>query len=81
VTIKYIYRIKYNLFVAFHKNQCELGLEFSTYAQELDGPAVSALRRAITEVKQHWLVIRWVTKKKKNNYVDLLRASESTLSR
>jgi hypothetical protein len=29
---------------------------------ELDGPAVSALRCAITEVKQRWSVIRWVTK-------------------
>jgi hypothetical protein len=29
---------------------------------ELDGPAVSAVRRAITEVKQGWSVIRWVTK-------------------
>jgi hypothetical protein len=26
--------------------------------EELDGPAVSALRRAIAEVKQHWLVTR-----------------------
>jgi hypothetical protein len=30
--------------------------------EELDGLAVSALRRAITEVKQRWLVIGWVTK-------------------
>jgi hypothetical protein len=30
---------------------------------ELDGHAFSALRCAITEVKQHWSVIRWVTKK------------------
>jgi hypothetical protein len=32
--------------------------------EELDGPAVSALRRAIAtcEVKQHWSVIGWVTK-------------------
>jgi hypothetical protein len=29
---------------------------------ELDGPAVSALRRAIAEVKQRWSVIGWVTK-------------------
>jgi hypothetical protein len=30
--------------------------------EELDGPAVSALRRAIAEVKQPWSVIGWVTK-------------------
>jgi hypothetical protein len=30
--------------------------------EELDGPAVSALRRVIAEVKQHWSVIGWVTK-------------------
>jgi hypothetical protein len=29
--------------------------------EELDGPAVSALRRAIAEVKQSWSVIEWVT--------------------
>jgi hypothetical protein len=29
--------------------------------EELDGPAVSALRRAIAEVKQRWSVMRWVT--------------------
>jgi hypothetical protein len=29
---------------------------------ELEGPAVSALRRAIVEVKQRWSVIGWVTK-------------------
>jgi hypothetical protein len=28
----------------------------------LDGPAVSALRRAIVKVKQSWSVIGWVTK-------------------
>jgi hypothetical protein len=28
----------------------------------LDGPAVSAFRRVITEVKQRWSVIGWVTK-------------------
>jgi hypothetical protein len=32
------------------------------YIEELDGPAVSVLRRAIAEVKQRWLVIEWVTK-------------------
>jgi hypothetical protein len=26
------------------------------------GPAVSTLRRAIAEVKQHWSVVEWVTK-------------------
>jgi hypothetical protein len=30
--------------------------------EELDGRAVSALRRAIAEVKQRWSVIGWVTK-------------------
>jgi hypothetical protein len=30
--------------------------------EELDGPAVSALRRAIAEVKQRWSDIGWVTK-------------------
>jgi hypothetical protein len=39
---------------------------------------VSALRRAIAEVKQRWLVIGWVTK---NYYLELLRALEGTLSR
>jgi hypothetical protein len=32
------------------------------YTEDIDGPAVSALRRAIAEVKQHWSVIGWVTK-------------------
>jgi hypothetical protein len=30
--------------------------------EELDGPAVNALRRAILKVKQRWSVIGWVTK-------------------
>jgi hypothetical protein len=30
--------------------------------KELDGPTVSALRRAIAEVKQRWSAIGWVTK-------------------
>jgi hypothetical protein len=30
--------------------------------EELDSPAVSALRRAIPKVKQRWSVIGWVTK-------------------
>jgi hypothetical protein len=28
---------------------------------ELDGPELSAVRRAIAEVKQHWSVVGWVT--------------------
>jgi hypothetical protein len=28
----------------------------------LDGPAVSAIRHAIAEVKQRWSVMRWMTK-------------------
>jgi hypothetical protein len=44
----------------------------------LDGPAVSALRCAIAEVKQRWSVIGWVPK---YYYLNLLRASEGTLSR
>jgi hypothetical protein len=38
-------------------------------------PPVSALRRAIAEVKQHWSVIGWVI-----YYLELLRASEGTLN-
>jgi hypothetical protein len=34
--------------------------EWPISSEELDGPAVSALRRAIAEVKQRWLVIGWV---------------------
>jgi hypothetical protein len=30
--------------------------------EKLDSPAVVGLRRAITEVRQRWLVIGWVTK-------------------
>jgi hypothetical protein len=33
-----------------------------TVYEKLDGPAVSALRRAIAEFKQRWSVIGWVTK-------------------
>jgi hypothetical protein len=33
-----------------------------TLNEELNGPAVSVLRRAIAEVKQRWSVIGWVTK-------------------
>jgi hypothetical protein len=32
------------------------------FFEELDGPAVSALWRAIAKVKQCWTVIGWVTK-------------------
>jgi hypothetical protein len=39
---------------------------------------VSAVRRAIAEVKQRWSVIGWVTK---IYYLELLRVSEGTLSR
>jgi hypothetical protein len=31
--------------------------------EELDGPAIGALQRAIATAKQRWLVIGWVTKK------------------
>jgi hypothetical protein len=40
--------------------------------EELDGLAVSALRRAIAEVKQRWSVIGWVNK---IYYLELLRVS------
>jgi hypothetical protein len=36
--------------------------------EELDGPAVSALSRAIAEVKQCWSVIGWVTKNLLSRY-------------
>jgi hypothetical protein len=46
--------------------------------EELDGPTVSALRRAIAEVKEHWLVIRWLT----NILLSRVHSSlEDTLSR
>jgi hypothetical protein len=45
---------------------------------ELDGPAVSAVRHAIAEVKQRWSNMRWIPK---FYYLELLRASEGTLSR
>jgi hypothetical protein len=31
--------------------------------EELDGPVISALRRAIAKIKQRWSVIGWVTEK------------------
>jgi hypothetical protein len=39
--------------------------------EELDCPAVSALRRAIAEVKQLWSAMGWVT----IYYLELLRAT------
>jgi hypothetical protein len=36
--------------------------KYNNQIVELDGPAVSALRRAIAEVKQRWSIIGWVTK-------------------
>jgi ABC-type phosphate transport system ATPase subunit len=39
----------------------QITLVNGTY-EELDGPAISALRRTIAEVKQRWSVIGWVTK-------------------
>jgi hypothetical protein len=30
--------------------------------EEVDGPAVNVLRRAVAEIKQRWAVIPWVTK-------------------
>jgi hypothetical protein len=46
--------------------------------EELDGPAVSALRHAIAEAKQRCSVIGWVTKKL---IISSSEASEGTLSR
>jgi hypothetical protein len=53
--------------------------QLHTETEELDSPAVTAIRREIAVVKQCWSVIGWVIKKK--NYLELLRASEGTLSR
>jgi hypothetical protein len=41
-------------------------------------PRGQCARRTIAEAKQHWSVIGWVTKM---YYLELLRASEGTLSR
>jgi hypothetical protein len=46
--------------------------------EELDSSAVSLLRRTIANAKQHWSVIEWMTN---ICYLELLRASEGTLSR
>jgi hypothetical protein len=51
--------------VASHANIDEISINQSAkykFGKELDGHAVSALRGAIQEVKQRWLVIGWVTK-------------------
>jgi hypothetical protein len=53
-------------------------LLFFLFVVELNGPAFSALQRAIAEVKQCWSAIGWVTKM---YYLELLRALEATLSR
>jgi hypothetical protein len=45
--------------------------------EDLDCPAISALRRAIAEVKQRWSVIGWVTK----NLLFLAPLCFGTLSR
>jgi hypothetical protein len=44
------------------RKKTDLPVTFIKNQQELDGPAVSALRRAIAEFKQRWSVIGWVTK-------------------
>jgi hypothetical protein len=38
------------------------GFFFTFLFEELDGPVIRALRRAIAEVKLCWLLIGWVTK-------------------
>jgi hypothetical protein len=45
---------------------------------DIDGIAVSALRRTIAEVRQRWSVIGWVTE---NVLFRVYRALEGTLSR
>jgi hypothetical protein len=52
-----------------------VSLWFWWYSEEPDGAAVSALRRATAKVKQ--LVSHWMGDQK---YLELLRASEGTLS-
>jgi hypothetical protein len=39
-----------------------LPLFHHSFIEELDGPVVSALRRAIAELEQHWSVNGWATK-------------------
>jgi hypothetical protein len=48
--------------------------------EELDGPAVSALRRAIAVVKQRWSVIRWVTKNLLSRVQPLVSADLQSLA-
>jgi hypothetical protein len=72
--ILYVLQEKYYVSISQGRNVIIIVIIF---IEELDGPAVSALRRAIAEVKQRWSVIGWVTK----YYLDLLRASEGKLSR
>jgi hypothetical protein len=57
------------IFLRIESSSCETLIEIikvsfnkAKHCEELDGPAASTLRRAITEVKQRWSVIGWVTK-------------------
>jgi hypothetical protein len=53
----------WTLIISYDDQYCTYRLIKFTYIHdELDGPAVRALRRAIAKVKQHWSVIGWVTK-------------------
>jgi hypothetical protein len=51
---------------------------FLITTQVFDGPAVTALRRAIVEAQRCWSAIGWGPK---IYYLKLLRASEGTLNR
>jgi hypothetical protein len=51
-------------------------MKFTSKSNEIVS-AVSALRRAIAEVKQRWSIIRWVTKN--DDDLELLRVSEGRL--
>jgi hypothetical protein len=51
------FRFEKNAFGNFENYDGRLMYHLPTF-EELDGPAVSALRRAILEVKQRWSVIR-----------------------
>jgi hypothetical protein len=42
--------------------QWTVGADDDDDDKELDGPVVSALRRAIAEVNQRWSVIGWMSK-------------------
>jgi hypothetical protein len=48
--------------------------------EELDGPTVSAFRRAIAEVNQRWFSWK-LCNMGDQKFLELLRASEGTLSR